>query len=206
MKFKFIIFHRQETSSNFKPIIKKSYSNLNQGKSDKPPTPEKENPETIRWKFELDDPIEEKKRVEIYKQSRRSRYIDQRNKQLKLHNGSTTSFLPYLYYETPAPKPEEEEESIDEAINVESKENILETTLTRSLHRLSSANLSSRFEYEAKASNDKNSDHNISSTLIDTNTDGKQGACFSSDDTKLKEKCSNVTTDSAISSLSSSSR
>lgn len=94
------------------------------------------------------------------------------------------------------------------AINVESKENILETTLTRSLHRLSSANLSSRFEYEAKACNDNNSDHNISSTVIETNRDvnGKQGACVSSDDTKLTEKCSNVTTDSAISSLSSSSR
>ena len=135
----------------------------------------------------------------MYKQNRRSRYIDQRNKQLRLVNGSTTSFLPNLYYETsPSTKPDDEE-LIDEAIQVESNENILESPLTpRSIHRFSNTNLSTGFDL-AESRINSNSDL-INRNTADMNSNSKDS------NTKLKEKCSNVTTDSAISSLSSSSR
>lgn len=67
----------------------------------KPKSPEKENLETIRWRYELDEPVEEAKRIEVYKQGRRGRYIEQRNKYAVLSSNSSSNFLPYLYYEMP---------------------------------------------------------------------------------------------------------
>ena len=148
-------FKRNDSNQNtFKPIIKKQG---NDNFNNKPFSAEKENlfNETLRWKFELQDPIEEEKRIDQYKQDRRRRYIEQRNKHIKLSNNSM-SFLPYLYYE-----------NIDTS-KTDQNEN------SRELESTPTDNLTIR-----EIDNEKN---------------------------KPKENRSNITTDSAISSLSSSSR
>jgi hypothetical protein len=88
-----------------KPIIKKGGSSApknatNPAGGNKPLTPEKENVETVRWRYEVADAEKEALRLQEYKRDRRRRYIDQRNKHLA--NASSSSFLPFLYYEEDA--------------------------------------------------------------------------------------------------------
>ena len=91
-----------------KPIIKKGGSTAppknatNPAGGNKPLTPEKENVETVRWRYEVADAEKEALRLQEYKRDRRRRYIDQRNKHLLLANASSSSFLPFLYYEEDA--------------------------------------------------------------------------------------------------------
>jgi len=68
-----------------KPIIKKpgnaikntgNNTNNNNNTNNKTLSPEKENPDTIRWRFELQDPDKEAQRIIEYKRDRRRRYFN----------------------------------------------------------------------------------------------------------------------------------
>lgn len=181
---------RHDGNSYPKPIIKKPNNSI---KSDKLNSPEKENIETLRWKYELDDPVEESKRIEVYKQNRRRRYIEQRNKYLILSNVSSSNFLPYLYYENvekpPTPPVKIELESDVELVKDKEPLNASNLTEAENLENILETNKSRNSESQRRV--------NIIDNDKIKQIEGKM---------KSKDHCSNVTTDSAISSMSSASQ